>query len=106
MSLLRSLLVAPRQKISQGEIKLRPRGEASVPAVARFSKKFDRPIIFMDRQKKRRPMRGLGITEGKRFDLPERFTGLFFFFKSNGSLPTLDKKTEPSRPREPLKFHS
>src|SRR5438034_10805030 len=72
MSLLRSLLVAPRQKISQGEIKLRPRGEASVPAVARFSKKFDRPIIFMDRQKKRRHMSGLGITEGKRFELPER----------------------------------
>src|SRR2546426_5320094 len=92
MSLLRSLLVAPRQKISQGEIKLRPRGEASVPAVARFSKKFDRPIIFMDRQKKRRHMSGLGITERKRFELPERFTGLFLFSKSDVSLRNLDQE--------------
>src|SRR6266566_975439 len=99
MSLLRSLLVAPRQKISHGEIKLRPRGEASVLAVARFSKKFDRLIIFMDRQKKRRHMSGLGITEGKRFELPERFTGLFLFSKSDVSRRNLDQEVRLGRPR-------
>src|ERR1700751_4472008 len=100
MSLFCSLLVAPRQKISQGEIKLCPRGEARVRTVARFSKKFDRLIIFMDRQKKRRHMSGLGINEGKRFDLPERFTGLLLFSKSDISRRNLDQEVHLGRPRD------